>query len=135
MTADFTMRYLTAVDKLNTPKAKPKRPSIIMMLNPDSPKRSPRRRHINPISIAQSESINTEFGTDSDEYAVSDEINKGYTECFFGFGKFLCIIGRFKEGIHNLLECATWYKDSVLFFPIDPQVMKHKIHSLWIHRV
>ena len=113
LTADFTMRYLSAIGKLNTPKTSAKRPSIIQMLSVDSPKRC-RLQINNPISIAQSES--DDVGCDTDEYVVPDDINKGYMQCFFGFGKFLCINNRVKEGIHNLLECATWYKDSVVFF-------------------
>ncbi len=49
-----------------------------------------------------------------DEYIIPNEINKWYTECFFGYGKYLCQNKRKFEGIHNLLECALWYSKSLV---------------------
>ena len=70
-----------------------------------------------PISLIQSES---EAATlEAFEYVVPTEITKGYTECFFGYGKYLYKINRIKEGIHNLLQCASWYDDNF----VDPSCL------------
>ena len=70
-----------------------------------------------PISLIQS--VSTEAITLQSEYSVPEEIVKGYTECFFGYGKYLYKNNRTKEGIHNLLDCASWYDDSF----VDPSCL------------
>ena len=73
---------------------------------------------VTPISLIQSES--TEAATlENMEYHVPEEIVKGYTECFFGYGKFLYKNNRMQDGIHNLLDCASWYDDSF----VDPSCL------------
>eukprot|EP01084_Bolivina_argentea_P204031 348389_1 len=133
---DVTAKYLSAVATLNAPFTSKKRPSIVMMFNPDSPQNNGGKSisgfseaisglHLNgtysnnsPISLLQSES-ETATNDISDDYTIPLEINKGYTECFFGYGKYLCQNKRKKEGIHNLLECASWYNDSF----VDPSCL------------
>eukprot|EP01084_Bolivina_argentea_P171467 297064_1 len=66
-----------------------------------------------PIRLLQSVS---ETVADSSSYIVPHDIVKGYTEVFFAYGKYLVLNHRLKEGIHNLLECASWYADSF----VDP---------------
>eukprot|EP01083_Nonionella_stella_P313044 1121885_1 len=118
---DITRQYKAAINRLNNPQKQlkhHKRPSIIMMYTPTSPHNcnDDESGNHSPISLMQSES---ETVTGSSEYVVPHEIIKGYTECFFGYGKYLCQNKRVKEGVHNLLECASWYDDSF----VDPSCL------------
>ena len=60
-------------------------------------------------------------GSDADdaEYTVPCDIMKGYTQCFFGYGKYMCLGGRVLEGVRTLLDCCSWYADSF----VDPSCL------------
>lgn len=143
MRLDITAKYLNAVSKSFRTVTAKKRPSIIEMLTEagNSPStrvktpgsRSKKRNNrrisgsnkresdllgVTPISLIQSESAEA-VTLESMEYSVPEEIVKGYTECFFGYGKYLYKNNRTQDGIHNLLDCASWYDDSF----VDPSCL------------
>jgi len=125
---DVTTKYVRAAAQSLMSPVPNKRPSIIQMLTDSaeaakggSVDRSHRHNDIpsSPISIMQSESEMTDLELDVEEYLVPEEITKAYTECFFAYGKYLTKNQRVKEGIINLLQCASWYDDSF----VDPSCL------------
>ena len=49
---------------------------------------------------------------EDEEYMVPLDIIIGYTQCYFGYGKYLTQSHRIGEGVEHLLDCCAWYDTS-----------------------
>ena len=97
-----------------------------MLDTSDAPRSPERPRHPARDSLGLVQSLSTVSESsldatddDDDDYSVPLEIEKGYTQCFFGYGKYLHLNGRAVEGIRTLLDCCVWYADAF----VDPSCL------------
>ena len=126
-------RYLTSVSVANLTSRHRKRPSIIAMLTDEDTEprdmltRSPsnslnlRRTGSSSLSLRQSVSGESPSGGTSGQdifepiedadYMVPLDIIIGYTQCYFGYGKYLTQCDRIQDGVDCLLDCCAWYHD------------------------